>query len=83
MNKTDIEDFKELKKLVEDNTETLKNISVCLMGDPKDHKSEGLVGAVNNNVKWKNNVNKALAVFIPLSVGVAVKTIYAWIMGTK
>ena len=60
MNQKEAVTVKELAKIVEDSNKVLKDISVCLMGDPKDHTSEGLVGAVNNNVKWKNKINKAI-----------------------
>jgi hypothetical protein len=60
MNQEEQVTVKDLEKIVVSNSETLEQISVCLMGDPKDHKDEGLIGAVNNNVKWKNNINKSV-----------------------
>ena len=50
MTKDEVKDFKDMKKVVESISDTVENMSICLMGDPKDHTSEGLVGAVNNNV---------------------------------
>ena len=67
MNKSEIVDFKDVKKTVENIANTVNDISICLRGDPKNHKDEGLVGAVNNNVKWRDKVNKTLSA---LGIGV-------------
>ncbi len=60
MNAKDVEDFKDMKRVVATNTKLLTDIKICLMGDPKNRDDLGLVGDVRNNKRWKNNVNKAL-----------------------
>ena len=60
MNAKDIEDFKDMKKVVETNTKILIRIDRCLNGDPDDRDDLGLVGDVRNNKRWKGNVQKSI-----------------------
>ena len=61
MNQKDIEDFKDLKRIVKSNTIILARIDRTLSGNPEDRDDLGLVGDVRNNKRWKGNVNKALS----------------------
>ncbi len=81
MNKKEIETFNELKNEVIDIKDAVSTIKVCLMGDDKDPESRGLVGIVSNNKRWRGNVNKSLVYLIPISTGLAIKTLWAWITG--
>ena len=83
MNQQEQVTVKELAKIVEDNNEVLKDIKVCLMGDPKNHKDEGLIGAVNNNVKWKKNVNKAIVTTGLGMIGLFIKEFWNHIVPGK
>ena len=60
MNAKDIEDYKDMKRVVSDNTQILKRIDRTLSGDPNDRDDLGLVGDVRNNKRWKANVQKSL-----------------------
>ncbi len=60
MTKDEIQDFKEMRKVVADTANTVQNISIALMGDPKNHEDFGLFGDVRNNKRWRSNVNKML-----------------------
>lgn len=79
MNRIEIEDFKDMKKVVETNTKILLRIDRCLSGDPDDRKDLGLIGDVRNNLRWKSNVQKTLGA---LGIGVLtlwIKTLWSFV----
>ena len=67
MNKNEIGTFNDMKNVVKNTAETVDEIRICLLGDPKKPDSLGLRGDVRNNVRWRTKVNKTLSA---LGIGV-------------
>ena len=76
MNQKDIEDFKDMKRVVALNTKILERIDKNLSGDPDDRNDLGLIGDVRNNKRWKSNVNKALGTIGITSLGLVVRQLF-------
>lgn len=84
MNRKEIKTFGQLKNEVLDIREDVADIKICLMGNPKKPLQEpGLVGIIQNNKRWRKNVNKALTFFIPVTAGLTIRAIWSWILGDK
>jgi hypothetical protein len=84
MNRKEIKTFDQLKNEVLDIKEDVTIIKTCLLGNPKRPLEEpGLVGVIGNNKRWRRSVNKTLTFLIPVSVGLAVRAIWTWILGDK
>ncbi len=84
MNRKEIKTFGQLKNEVLDIKEDVAEIKICLLGNPKKPLEEpGLVGVIGNNKRWVKNVNKALTFLIPVSVGLAIRATWTWILGDK
>ena len=84
MDKKEVNTFNELKNEVLEISKDVAEIKLCLLGNPKKPLEEpGLVGVIGNNKRWVKNVNKTLTFLIPVSVGLAVRAIWTWILGDK
>ncbi len=84
MNRKEIKTFDELKNEVLDIKEDVSDIKICLLGNPKKPLEEpGLVGVIGNNKRWRTKVNKTLTFLIPVSIGLAIRALWTWILGDK
>lgn len=84
MNKGEIKTFDQLKNEVLNIKEDVSDIKICLLGNPKRPLEEpGLVGVIGNNKRWVKNVNKALTLLVPVSVGLTIRAIWTWLIGDK
>ena len=86
MNAKDIKDIKDVRTVMEQMETTLSNqcesvneIKIALMGDPKNRSDGGLFQDVRNNKRWKNNVNKALFTFGGISITTFIKMTWDYI----
>ena len=85
MNAKDCRDLQELINVVADIQESvvvdLRDIKICLLGDPKDRNDMGLAGDVRNNKKWKDNVQKTLTALGITTLTLFVKAIWEILKG--
>ena len=76
MNKTEIDTFKDMRKVVETIAETVENIDITLNGKKGDRHDLGLVADVRNNIKWKNAVNRWIGALGISTIGLVGKQIF-------
>ena len=86
MNAKDIKDVRDVKVVMEqietsltNQTDAVQEIKLALFGKDKD--DGGLFADVRNNKRWKGNVNKSLLYLVPVSTGLAMRALWAWVTG--